>query len=83
MYFASSLFHSGLEVECDSLNTIPWVSSSTAIPWRFQFYFNEIRVLASLIQVNFQHVGRSANGFADSLAKQGVDRSSNLVAFIM
>ena len=31
----------------------------------------------------FQHVERSANGFVNLLAKQEVDRSSNLVAFIM
>ena len=70
-------------MESDSLNAISWVSSSAVIPWRFQFYLNEIRALASSIQVKFQHVGRLANGFADLLAKQGLDRSSNLVAFIM
>lgn len=79
--FASSSFNSRLEVKSDSLNVISWVSSSAVIPWRFQFYLNEIRVLTFSIQVKFQHVRRSANGFADSLAKQGVDRSSNLMAF--
>ena len=67
--------------ESDSLNAISWVSSSTTFPCYLQFYVNEIRALSSMIQVVFQHVGRSANGFADSLAKQGVDRSSDLVAF--
>ena len=81
--FASSSFNSRLEVESDSLNAISWVSSSAVIPWRFQFYLNEIRALASSIQVKFRHVGRSANGFANLLAKQGVDRSSNSVAFIL
>ena len=70
-------------MENDSLNAISWVSSSADVPWRFQFYSNEIRALASLIQVKFQHVGMSVNGFADSLATQGVDRSFNLVAFIV
>ena len=71
--FVSSSFHSRLEVKNDSLNAISWVLSLALIPWRFRFYFNEIRALASSIQVRFRHVGRSANGFADSLAKQGVD----------
>ena len=81
--FASSSLTSRLVVESDSLNAISWVLSSAARPWRFQFYLNEIRALSSLIQVSFQHVGRSTNGFVDSLAKQGVHVSSNLVAFTM
>ena len=70
-------------VESDSLNAISWVSSSAMFPWKSQFYLNEIRALSSSIQVSFIHVGRAANGFADSLAKQGVDRSSNFLAFSM
>ena len=50
-------------------------------PWKFQFYVNEIRAQSSPIQAVFHHVGRSANGFVDSLAKEGVDRSSDLVVF--
>lgn len=37
-------------------------------------------MLYSLILVEFQHVGRSANGFADPLAKLGVDK---LVPFVV
>ena len=48
-------------------------------PLRFQFYINEIKSLSSLIQVEFQHVGRLANAFAESLAKQGVEKSSPFV----
>lgn len=33
------------------------------------------RVFSSSIFVEFHRVGRSANGFVDSLAKQGFDRS--------
>lgn len=49
------------------------------------FYLNEIRVLASLVQVSLANVSRpavSANGMADSLAKHGVDRSCNLSASV-
>ena len=42
---------------------------------------NEIRDLSSMIHAVFKHVGRSANGFADSLAKPRVERSSDFVAF--
>ena len=81
--FASSSFNSKLEVERDSLNVISLLSSSTVIPWRFQFYLNKIRYLPSSIQAKFQHVRRSTNGFAASLTKQWMGRSFHLMAFIL
>ena len=81
--FSSASFQSSFVVQSDSLNAISWVSSSTTFPWKSQFYMNEIRALLSLIQVGFKHVGRSANCFANSLAKQGADRYSDLVAFTL
>lgn len=33
---------------------------------------------SSLLGVVFRHVGRSVNGFADSLAKHGVERTRDL-----
>ena len=81
--FSYFYFHSSLVVKSDSLIAMSWVSSSSMFPWKFQFYMNEIRALSPMIQVVLKHVGRSANGFADSLAKQGVDRSSDLVAFTL
>lgn len=50
---------------------------------RLQFYFNEIKSIFCLLQVKFQHVGCTASRFANRLAKQGVDRSSDLHAFTM
>ena len=41
------------------------------------------KVLSSLIEVDFHHVGRSANSFAVALVKQGVDRSVPFVATTM
>lgn len=76
--FASS-FNSKLEVESDSLNVISWVSSSHLPPWRFQFYFNDIKMLSSKFSIRFLHVRCSANSFADGLAKLGVDISIPLV----
>lgn len=36
--------------------------------WRFQFYFNERKLLASLTHVEFKLIGRMANSsFTDSL----------------
>ena len=70
-------------MESDPLNAISWVSSSAKGPWRFQFYFNEISSLKSLIRVKFQHTGREAHSFVVALAKQTVDRVADLVAYIL
>lgn len=78
-----SSFHANLVVESDSLNAIYWVSSCAKVPWRFQFYFNEIKSLSSSLQVKFQHMGRMTNSFWRLFDKQGADRSSGLLAFTM
>ena len=66
----------------DSANAISWVRTMRG-PWKMQFLFNEICRLVSDMPVMFQHISRSANGMADCLAKQGVDRSCNLSAYIL
>lgn len=81
--FAFATFNERFVVESDSLNAVSWASSLAKFPWRFQFYFNEIKYLSPLFCVTFQHIGRMANSFADLIVKQGVDRSSELVAFTM
>lgn len=70
--FVSACFLALLVVERDSLNAISWVSSFATFPWRYQFNFNEIKYLSSLLRVKFQHMARLGNGFADSLAKQNL-----------
>lgn len=52
---------------------ITWVSSFYKVPWRFQLYFNEIKLILSSLRIKFQHVGQMVNSFVDGLAKQGVD----------
>lgn len=79
--FLSSFVHKLVIESGCSINTISWVSSSSNVPWRFQFYLNEIKVLVSSIQVEFQHVGSLTNNFADCLAKQGVDGSLRFGCF--
>lgn len=69
-------------VESDSFNAMPWVKSFRG-PWKIQFLFNEIHHLASLSWVSLEHISISENGMDDSLAKQGVDRSSNFSTYVM
>lgn len=80
--FASS-FQSKLVVESYSPNAFSWVTFSGLTPWRFTFYLEGIKMLSSLMEVVFRHVGWLANGFADSLVKQGMERSSPFVAFTL
>lgn len=48
------------------------------VPVEVSFYFNEIRSLSSSLGVRFEYVR-----FVDSLAKQGVNRSLDLVAVLL
>lgn len=61
---------------------ISWFLSEK-FPWRAQFYLNEIRTISSSLGVRFQHVPHWANGFVDSLEKQGVNKSVDLVAVLL
>eukprot|EP00268_Persea_americana_P021175 TRINITY_DN2115_c2_g2_i2.p1 TRINITY_DN2115_c2_g2~~TRINITY_DN2115_c2_g2_i2.p1 ORF type:complete len:106 (-),score=3.85 TRINITY_DN2115_c2_g2_i2:1-318(-) len=77
-----TLFHHYLIVDSDLANAVSWVKSLRG-SWKMQFFFNEISHLIFDLQVTFQRISRSANGMQDCLAKQGVDRSCNLIAFIL
>ncbi|XXG44210.1 hypothetical protein AAC387_Pa01g4073 [Persea americana] len=57
--------------------------SSNEGPWRFHFLSAEIKSLSSQGYVEFRHVRRLANAMADSIAKQGVDRVTPLIAYTM
>lgn len=80
--FFHIFFHHFLIVESDSANAISWVKSLKGL-WKMQFLQNEISHLISDINAMFQYISRSANGIADYLAKQGVNRSCNLHASIL
>lgn len=52
-------FHESLIVESDSSNENAWILWNDNIPWKFQYFLNEIRSLSSLIQVVFNRINRS------------------------
>lgn len=70
MFFRS--FQGSLIVASDSFNAVSWVNNNGSKPRNLQFSFNEMKALVSSLSVEFRHVLRLANGFADGLAKQGV-----------
>ena len=51
-------------------------------PWKMQFYFNEIKHLSLECFFFCSACWQIANGMADTLAKQGIDRICNLSAAI-
>ncbi|XP_077230145.1 uncharacterized protein LOC143863347 [Tasmannia lanceolata] len=63
-----------LIVEGDSSNTIAWASNQTGGLWRMASKIDEIRDLNSSPRPLLRHRRRSANDWADSLAKERVDQ---------
>ena len=83
LYYFKRYFHGALILESGPSNAIAWVSNRKINPWKLQFLFNEIRVLSASFSVVFRHELRSANSFANALAKQGVERVSPWEGVIM
>lgn len=72
-----------LEIYLGSPNAIGWVSDEQARLWKFQFSFNEIKQLSSLILLVFCFGVHSVTNMADALAKQGVHRVVAWIAFVI
>lgn len=70
----SQSFQGSLIVESNSSNMNFWFSQDKCKPWKLHFNLNEIKFLASHLQVVFHHIIRSANRWADVVANQGVGR---------
>lgn len=74
-------FHEGLIVESDVSNAVSHGCLLFQILLgRCIVFSTRTSFLVSSLHVEFQHISRSANNFADSLAKKGVDRSVDMVA---
>ena len=72
-----------LIIESDSKNAILWAKSHLLVPWRMKLISNQIEALKFRVKgVSFVHIFREANSVADSLAKAGISRSSDLVAWL-
>ncbi|GMJ03941.1 hypothetical protein like AT4G29090 [Hibiscus trionum] len=70
-------------IESDSQVALSWVTQSTKHPWRLWEVFLAIDQACQVAyDIQFCYVPREANGFADVLAKEGVDRISTFVACI-
>ncbi|XP_056695728.1 uncharacterized protein [Spinacia oleracea] len=79
----SSLRDTSIVIKSDSANAVSWCNSVEGGPWNLVFQLNFIRSSCkSGLDVTIVHKGRSSNQVADSLAKQGLLRRDNFVAWL-
>ncbi|GMJ07609.1 hypothetical protein like AT5G65005 [Hibiscus trionum] len=73
--------HHCVIIESDSQVALSWATRSAKRPWRLWDVFTAIDQACHVAyELQFCYVPREANGFADVLAKEGVDRVSLFVA---
>ncbi|XVE84079.1 hypothetical protein DITRI_Ditri16bG0140400 [Diplodiscus trichospermus] len=69
-----------LIVESDSSNVVKWLRESLTAPWRMRSNIHQIENLKNmLIGWSVQHILREGDSLADSLAKTGVHRVTQLL----
>ncbi|XVF49796.1 hypothetical protein PTKIN_Ptkin04bG0044400 [Pterospermum kingtungense] len=72
--------NSSLVIESDSRNAIKWVINPESVPWKARQISNHIENLKQKGLVwRIVYMYRESNSVADRLAKDGVNRSSDLI----
>ena len=72
-----------LIIESDSLNAVRWCNEDTGGPWNLNFQLNYIRNARNQwLDLSIVHKGRSSNMVADILAKQGLVRDAEFLAWL-
>ena len=72
-----------LIVESDSKNVVQWCKNKDRRPWNLNFIINFIRGEAKKDPgISITYKGRGSNMVADSLAKQGLSRRDEFLAWI-
>lgn len=70
-------------VESDSKNAVRWCNEASGGPWNLGFQLNFIRNARSQwLDVMICHKGRESNMVADTLAKQGLTRDAEFLAWM-
>ena len=77
------LHHQHLIIESDSVNVIRWMNNPLSHSWKHHNLFSFVnRLKAYFGSITFSHIFRESNCMANDLAKQGVRRPSEFVAWI-
>nr|CCA66140.1 hypothetical protein [Beta vulgaris subsp. vulgaris] len=72
-----------LIIESDSANAVSWCNQDEGGPWNMNFQLNFIRnARKKNLRLTITHERRSANFVADSMAKQGIHRQSEFIAWM-
>lgn len=72
-----------LIIESDSANAVRWCNEEQGGPWSLNFQLNYIRnARRDWLQISIIHKGRGSNMVADALAKQGLTRSDEFLAWL-
>ncbi|XP_048494804.1 uncharacterized protein LOC125494938 [Beta vulgaris subsp. vulgaris] len=72
-----------IEIESDSQNAVKWCSEAKGGPWNLNFILNFIRSAPKRgLSLSIAHKTRNTNLVADALAKQGLSRGSDFVAWL-
>jgi len=75
--------HQHLIIESDSVNAISWMNKPHSRPWKHHNLFSSVnRLKAYFGSIIFSHIFRESNCVVDCMAKQGVQRSSEFVAWL-
>lgn len=69
-------------IESDSKNAVQWVKQDSGGPWNLGFILNFIRAARKRdLNLTIVHKGRESNNVADALAKQGLRRMDDFLAW--
>lgn len=72
-----------LVLESDSANAVMWSNENEGGPWNLNFQLNFIRNARKAgLNISIVHKKRSSNAVADALAKQGLSRTDDFLAWL-
>lgn len=78
-----SFRHQHVIIESDSQNAVLWCNAETRGPWNLAFALNFIcNALKAWMNISITFKGRETNFVADALAKQGIQRTDDFVAWL-
>nr|CCA65974.1 hypothetical protein [Beta vulgaris subsp. vulgaris] len=70
-------------LESDSANAVSWCNGEEGGPWNMSHHLNFIRNARNkFLDVTISHKGRGSNMVADALAKQGLRRQDEFIAWL-
>lgn len=77
-----SIKNSVVTIESDSKNAVQWVMQNSGGPWNLGFILNLIRAARKReLNLSIVHKGRESNNVVDALAKQGLRRMDDFIAW--